>query len=123
MLNRFFVAMRLKVAGLLTALTLSLSALHASVPVQVWMSADDQFDLYVGDASGATLTYIGGYLGWGAPNYFSLLCCKEVFHTLRGSQTRVQPPPRSGGALRKSGYRCNRATSPFPQVQRTTCMS
>jgi hypothetical protein len=38
-----------------------------------------------------------------------LLCCKEVFHTLRGSQTRVQPPLRSGGALRKSGYRCNRA--------------
>ena len=71
MLNRSFVAMRLKVAGLLTALTLSLSALYASVPVQVWMSADDQFDLYVGDASGSTLTYIGGHLGWGTPNYFS----------------------------------------------------
>jgi hypothetical protein len=42
--------------------------------------------------------------------YTLLLCCKEVLHTLRGSQTRVQPPPRSGGALRKSGYRCNRAT-------------
>jgi len=57
-------AMRLKVAGLSIALTLSLSALHASVTVQVWISADDQLDLYVGDASGTSLTYIGSTAGW-----------------------------------------------------------
>jgi hypothetical protein len=71
MMNLSILGARLKVAGLLTALTLSLSALHATVSVQVWMSADDQFDLYVGDATASTLTYIGGHLGWGTPNYFS----------------------------------------------------
>jgi hypothetical protein len=34
-MNRLLVGMRLKVAGLLIAFTLSLSALYASVPVQV----------------------------------------------------------------------------------------
>ncbi len=71
MRNLSIMGMRLKAAGLLTALTLSLSALHATVPVQVWMSADDQFDLYVGDATASTLTYIGGQLGWSIPNFFS----------------------------------------------------
>jgi hypothetical protein len=71
MMDRSFMGMRLKVAGLLTALTLSLSALHATVTVQVWMSADDQFDLYVGDATASTLTYIGGHLGWGTANFYS----------------------------------------------------
>jgi hypothetical protein len=60
---------RLRFATLLIALTLSLSALHA-VSVDVWMSADDQYDLYVGNASGTSLTYIGGALGWTiATNY------------------------------------------------------
>lgn len=70
-MNHLGSGMRLKVAGLLTALTLSLSALHAQpVAVDVWMSADDQYDLYVGDALGSPLTYIGGFLGWGtATNY------------------------------------------------------
>jgi hypothetical protein len=64
-MNRLLVGMRLKVAGLLIAFTLSLSALYASVPVQVWISADDRLDLYVGDASGSTLSYIGSTtLGW-----------------------------------------------------------
>jgi hypothetical protein len=63
-MNRLLVGMRLKVAGLLIAFTLSLSALYASVPVQVWISADDRLDLYVGDASGSTLSYIGSTAGW-----------------------------------------------------------
>ncbi len=63
---------RLKVAGTLVALTLGFSTLQAQtlVSVEVWMSADDQYDLYVGPSSGSPLTYIGGYLGWGtATNY------------------------------------------------------
>jgi len=61
---------RLRFATLLIALTLSLSSLHAVVNVDVWMSADDQYDLYVGNASGSSLTYIGGVLGWPtATNY------------------------------------------------------
>ena len=64
-MNRLLVGVRLKVAGLLIAFTLSLSALHASIPVQVWVSADDRLDLYVGNASGSTLSYIGSTtLGW-----------------------------------------------------------
>jgi hypothetical protein len=60
-MNRLIIGMRLKVAGLLTVLALSSSVLHANV--QVWISADDTLDLYVGDASGATLTYIGSTTG------------------------------------------------------------
>ena len=66
-MNRLIVSLaatRLKVAGLLIGLTLSLSALYASVPVQLWISADDRLDLYVGDASGSTLSYIGSTAGW-----------------------------------------------------------
>jgi hypothetical protein len=61
---------RLRFATLLIALTLSLSSLHAVVNVDVWMSADNVYHLYVGDASGSSLTYIGGYMGWWiATNY------------------------------------------------------
>jgi len=66
-MNRLIVSLaatRLKVAGLLIVLALSLSALYASVSVQVWISADDRLDLYVGDASGSTLSYIGSTAGW-----------------------------------------------------------
>lgn len=69
-MNRVNAGMRLKVAGLLIALTLSFPALYA-VPVDVWMSADDQYDLYVGNASGSSLTYIGGFLGWGTATHYT----------------------------------------------------
>lgn len=63
---------RLKVAGTLVALTLGFSTLQAQpVSVEVWMSADDQFDLYYGPSAGSPLTHIGGFLGWGTANYYS----------------------------------------------------
>ncbi len=69
-MNQTSTGVRHKVAGLLIALTMSLSALHA-VSLDVWMSADDQYDLYVGDASGTSLTYIGGVLGWSIPTNYT----------------------------------------------------
>lgn len=68
-MTRIATGARLKVAGLLTALTLSLSTLHA-VSLDIWMSADDQYQLYVGDPTGSSLTFVGGTLGWSiATNY------------------------------------------------------
>lgn len=70
-MNRLTAAIGIKAVGLCVALLLSLAALSAQVNVEVWMSADDQFYLYHGPASGSPLTPVGGYLGWGTANHYT----------------------------------------------------
>jgi hypothetical protein len=48
---------------------MGLTQAHA-VNVDIWISADDRFDLYSG-TSAATTSFVGGFAGWSVPNNYT----------------------------------------------------
>jgi hypothetical protein len=56
---------------LFTAVGLLLSPIQTyAVNVDIWISADDRFDLYSGTGA-ATTSFVGGFAGWSVPNNYT----------------------------------------------------
>jgi hypothetical protein len=56
---------------LFTAVGLLFSPIQAyAVNADIWISADDRFDLYAGTGA-ATTSFIGGFAGWSVPNNYT----------------------------------------------------
>ena len=60
-----------RIAILIAVVVLCLSPIHGyGANVDIWISADDRFDLYTGTGSG-TISFVGGQVGWTSVGHYN----------------------------------------------------